>query len=233
MTKTHSFLWETHLHTAETSRCAENTAKEMMRACKRAGYHGVVVTDHFLNGYTVAPRNAPWQRRVDGMLKGYKAAKAVGDAIGLVVLLGCEFAYQGGDFLTYGVDEAFYRDQPDLADLSIDAYVQRVHAAGGLISQAHPYREAVYMPADVAKRWDIVDAVEVYNGSHATANRIWDDRALAMAREHSLLMTAGSDAHRISDVGTAAIAFDEAFDTDEAFLAALRSGVGEIIRNRA
>lgn len=228
-----AYKWETHLHTSESSACGQDGAAAMIRAAKRAGYHGVVVTDHFLNGNSAAPRNAPWQRRVDAFLRGYWEARAAGESLGVAVLLGCEFAYQGGDFLTYGVPEAFYRDQPDLADLDVDAYVTRVQTAGGLVSQAHPFRTAWYMPEHVAKRWDIVDAIEVFNGSHGSEHRAWDDDALTLAQEHGRLQTAGSDAHSVTDIGTAAVAFDTRFDTGAAFIQALRAGEGRIIRGKA
>lgn len=227
-----TYLWETHLHTAETSRCGHVPAAEMIAACKVAGYHGVVVTDHFVNGNNNAPPNAPWQDRIDIMVRGYKAAKETGDALGLVVLCGCEFPFEGGDFLAYGVGEAFFRDQPDLGDLSVDAFVRRVHDAGGFVSQAHPFRAAWYLPEKVAKRSDIVDAMEVFNGSHTEEEREWDHKALTLAQQFGLLQTAGSDAHHLHDIGTAGIAFDEPFDTEAGFLSALRAGLARIVRNR-
>lgn len=225
------YRWETHLHTQETSICGQDAAADMVDACKRAGMHGIIVTDHFVGGNSHASKAAPWQKRMDRMLRGYKAAKTRGDAIGMPVLLGWEYAYQGGDFLTYGLEEAFLRDQPDLADITIEEYVRRVHDAGGLVSQAHPFRQAWYMPSVVQKRWDIVDALEVYNGSHTEEERAWDDAALALAKEHDLLQMAGSDAHSVRGVNMGCLAFEQRFDTMEEFLAALRAGEGSVYRN--
>lgn len=226
------YKWETHMHTSETSRCGRNTAAEMVAAYHALGYHGVVITDHFLNGNNTAPPDAPWQKRVDIMLKGYKAAKREGDALGLAVLFGLEFAYEGGDFLTYGLEEAFLRDQPDLADLSIDEFVRRVHAVDGFVAQAHPFRAAWYMPPNVAKRWDIVDAVEVFNGSHPAEHRDWDDSALKMAMDYDLPQIAGSDAHSVEYAGTAGITFAEAFVTSGDLIAALHARQNDILRNK-
>lgn len=225
------YLWETHMHTSETSRCATNTAAEMVQAYRDAGYHGVIITDHFVNGYSTSTAPGPWHKRMDRFLKGYRAAKAYGDSIDMPVLLGLEFTHEAADFLTYGIDEDFLYDQKDLGGITPDELVARVHAAGGFISQAHPFRSAWYMPANVAKRWDIVDAIEVFNGSHRPENREWDDQALAMAQAHSLLETAGSDAHSIRQVATAATAFPEPFCTMDAFIAAMRGGYATIVRN--
>lgn len=226
------YLWETHLHTSETSICGRVRAAEMVAAYRRAGYHGLVITDHFLNGNSYARKKRPWQKRIDLMVCGFNAAREAGAALGMPILLGCEFSYEGGDFLTYGISEQFWRDQPDIADLSVDAYVARVHDAGGFVSQAHPFRAEWYMPPVVEKRWDLVDAFEVINGSHEKKRRSWDEASLRMAQEHGLLQTAGSDAHSLLQVGTAALAFPEPFTSEADFLAALRAGIGVPTRVR-
>lgn len=234
MTGKPSYLWETHMHTTETSICGQTPAARMVRAYHDAGYHGVVVTDHFINGNSHAGTMHGWTARVDAMMCGYRAAKATGNALGMAVLLGTEFSDpEGGDFLTYGLPEAFYYDQPGLDQLTIDAFARKVRAAGGFVSQAHPFRQQWYMPAHIDKRYDIVDGIEVFNGSHAHTQRDWDDKALALAERHGLIHTAGSDAHSLHDVATAALAFDAPFDTDAAFLEALRLGQGRVVRNRA
>lgn len=226
------YLWETHMHTKETSRCGRCAAARMVRAYKDAGYHGIVVTDHFLNGNSVPSKTAPWQARIDRMLKGYLAAKRAGEKLGITVLFGWEYYWQGADFLTFGLHEDFLRDQPDLCDISIETYIRRVRGCGGLVSQAHPFREAIYLPPHVEKRWDIVDAIEVINGSHAAKNRSWDEQAQALAKSHGLIQTAGSDAHSLDAVATAAVAFDTPFITDTDFVAALRANLGKAIRLR-
>lgn len=224
-------LWELHMHTSETSACGINTAAEMAARYKALGFHGMVVTDHFVNANCVMPKAAPWQARIDGLLKGYLAAKAAGDAIGLAVLMGFEYYNHGADYLTFGVPESFLRDQSDLCDIPLEAYVHRVRAAGGIVIQAHPYREAWYLPEDVAQRWDIVDAFEVINGSHGPMDHLeWDAKALETAARHGLIQTGGSDAHSVARAGMAATAFAERFDTAEALVAALRAGQGQAVR---
>ena len=226
------FLWETHLHTAEASRCGEADAASLVRAYKSAGFHGVVVTDHFFNGNSRARPHHRWQKKVDILFRGYLAALKEGEALGVAVLLGWEYAYHGGDYLTYGLDEAFLRDQPDLCDITLEDYIGRVQAAGGLVSQAHPFRSAWYLPEPTPKSWDIVDAFEVFNGSHSAADRRWDDNALDMARKHNLIETAGSDVHDLAGVATAALAFPEPFGSARDFLSALRAREGRVVRRR-
>jgi hypothetical protein len=45
------FKYETHLHINETSPCGRVTAEEAVRINRKAGYTGLVVTDHYFNGF--------------------------------------------------------------------------------------------------------------------------------------------------------------------------------------
>ncbi len=224
------YLWETHLHTSETSHCAKASAADMMRVYHAKGYSGVIVTDHFLNDSCLAPYGASWQKRIDVMLRGYLAAKEAGEAYGIPVLLGWEHTDQGGDYLTFGLTEEFLRDQENLCDLPLEVYAHRVHSAGGFLSQAHPYRETWYLPILVAKRWDVVDAIEVVNGSHQGREMIWDEKARVFAKAHSLLQTAGSDAHNAVGAAAAAMNFSVPIGSNQEFLSALRAGKGQPLR---
>lgn len=222
------YLWETHMHTAETSKCAAATGAEMAAAYAQAGYQGIVVTDHFLNGNAYRHEGEPWAARIGHFMEGYRAAKAAGEALGLCVLFGWEYYFEGGDYLTFGLSEAFLLDNPDLCEIDLVEYGARVHRAGGFISQAHPFREAWYIPPDAKQRVDVVDALEVYNAS--PHHDEWNAKAEALAAQHHLLRTAGSDAHNTTNAAMAAMAFDAPIVGDKAFLAALRSGKGRIVK---
>lgn len=226
------FLWETHMHTSQSSRCGRVDAATMIKAYYQAGYQGVVITDHFVNGYSAASRTAPWDQRMDTVFSGFRAAKLAGDSLGMVVLAGIEYYWEGADFITLGLPLSFYYDQSDLCAISIEEYARRVHAAGGFLSQAHPYREASYINGPVEKRCDLVDAIETINGSHAASEQIWNDKALMLSVQHHLLQTAGSDAHTLYSAATAALSFQTPPATEDEFLHALRAGEGRALRLR-
>ena len=46
------YLYETHMHTCEASKCARSTGAQMAQAAKEAGYTGVIITDHNWYGNT-------------------------------------------------------------------------------------------------------------------------------------------------------------------------------------
>ena len=215
-----------HLHTAETSRCGVSPAADMARACKAAGYDLIAVTDHFFNANIGSDPSWPWREQVDYLFRGYYAAKAEGDRIGLEVIRGWETFTDGPELLTYGLDESFLLANPDIARVPYAEYIRRVTDAGGLIVHAHPYRRAWYIP-DFTPDPDSVAAYEVYN--HQNKSPEYNRRALEEARAHGLLMLAGSDAHRVEDVAGGAMRFDRPVHSMREIFQALRAGDGEIV----
>lgn len=226
MTK-RGFYVQLHLHTAESSACGKSGGAEMARACKDAGYDLIVTTDHFMNANINCPKFASWQEKVDRLFAGYREAKAEGDRIGLTVLKGWETFTKGPEFLTYGLDEEFLLANPDIAKVSRTEYLRRIHAAGGWVTHAHPFRRAIYIPHFDPDPTD-VDAFEVYNGGNAEPE--FNQKALDMATRLSLVQTAGADAHSIGEVRAGAMILPQSVsDTDE-LLAALRDKETKIIR---
>lgn len=220
------FYVQLHLHTAETSRCGVDSAVDMVRACKDAGYDLIAVTDHFFNANIGCEKNLPWRERVDYLFRGYYAAKAEGDRIGLEVIRGWETFTEGPELLTYGLDESFLMAHPDIAELPYDDYIRVVSDAGGLIVHAHPYREAWYIP-DFKPNPRSVCAYEVYN--HQNKKPEFNRRALEEAKAEHLLMLAGSDAHFAKDVGGGAMRFSKPVHSMADIFRALREGDGQIV----
>lgn len=194
------YLYETHLHTSESSACAGSTGAEMARACKEYGYAGIFVTDHNWGGNTATDRRLPWEEWVDTFAQGYEHARAEGDKIGLDVFFGYEAGYHGTEFLIYGIDAAWMKAHPKLWEATVEEQYRLVHAAGGLVMHAHPYREAGYISElRLYPAW--VDGVEGVNAAHSNSRSLghtcpeFDQRAIAYARANGLPMSAGSDIH--------------------------------------
>ena len=104
------FKTETHLHTAEVSRCGKKRAFQMIRAYKEAGYSTVFVTDHFQMNTLDALGDISWADKVTIFLSGYYAAKCEGEKIGVCVLPGAEICFGGEDpnhYLVYGLTKEF------------------------------------------------------------------------------------------------------------------------------
>lgn len=220
------FYVQLHLHTAETSRCGVDSAVDMVRACKAAGYDLIAVTDHFFNANIGCPPGMPWPEKVEYLFRGYYAARAEGERIGLEVIRGWETFTDGPELLTYGLDERFLLENQDIASVPYAEYIRRVNEAGGLIVHAHPYREAWYIP-DFRPDPHSVPAYEVYN--HQNRLPEYNRRAYAEARAEGLLMLAGSDAHTVDGVRGGAMRFERPVHSMQDIFAALRRGDGTII----
>lgn len=208
MNKRFTFKYETHMHTSESSACGKNTAAEMMCAYKEQGYDGVFVTDHFLGGNTAIDPNLPWKDWVDAYMKGYEHAKAEGDKIGLKVFFGWESGFHGTEFLIYGLDKNWLYAHPEIAHVTPEEQYAMVHADGGMVVHAHPFRNHSYIP-EIRLFPEHVDAVEAINATHSNSNfyplknrsPLWDEQAIEYAVYHRLPLTAGSDTHSIAPCG--------------------------------
>lgn len=193
--------YETHAHTAEISRCAKMPAAQMVRQVKEAGYDALVVTDHFDPEFFDGCQRGPaYRSRLEDFFAGYRAAAEEGERLGLLVLPALELRNVFGmeDFLIYGLTQEELGEMDCPCFLPLNRTLSLVRQAGGLLFQAHPFREYLCcMPPE------LLDGVEVVNANprHDSHN----DRALAFARENGLLRVAGSDVHQLGDAGAAGI----------------------------
>ena len=226
------FLYETHLHTKETSRCGQTPAADIALQHKNLGFAGIFVTDHFATGYSHANTIVTWKKRVDILQSGYLAAKKKGDEIGLDVFFAWEYPYHSGDFLTYGLGADFLYAHKELLDFEPNrdfaGYSKLIHDNGGYIIQAHPFRLASYMPNGIAKLQEgLIDAIEVNNGSHKDSS--FNAQALKAAERLSLSMSAGSDTHGITMSGTAYMAFEHRLKDSRDFIRQMKEKKYELV----
>ncbi len=211
------FRVETHLHTSEGSACGQASGAEQARARKAEGYDAIIVTDHFFRGNTRPNRALPWEAYVDAFCSGYEHAKAEGDRIGLKVFFGWEENYGGAEFLIYGLDKAWLLAHPEMIRWTPEEQYRAVSAAGGLVIQAHPFRERPYLKGIHLYPHDC-DGVEGVNLSQP-----WEQnrRALDYARSFGLPVTAGSDIHTLSPL-LGGMIFPRPLDTIRDFIHAVR-----------
>lgn len=205
-----TILIDTHVHTSEVSSCGRVTAKDMVNYYKKAGYDGIIITDHYFDGYFESLPYDRWADKIDCFLSGYRAALEAGNQLGLKVLLGMELRFEGSldDYLIYGIDEKYLIENPELYKHSLESFRESIEGTGILIFQAHPFRSWVKV-ADPA----LLDGVEVMNGNprHESHN----DLAFSFASKHGLMMSAGSDAHQPEDVGICGIKIYEGISTSK------------------
>lgn len=200
------YLYETHMHTSQASKCARSSGREMAKAAKEAGYAGIIITDHSWYGNNCISSSLPWDQWVRAFCKGYEEAKSWGDENDFSVFFGYEANYDATEFLIYGVDKDWLITHPKIKDATIKEQYEMIHGAGGLVIHAHPFREAGYI-SEIRLFPEYVDGVEAVNAAHSCHlsqhhnNPEFDTRAREYARGHHLPMTAGSDIHDTSLLG--------------------------------
>ncbi len=229
------YLYETHLHTAESSRCAVCSGAEMAKACKEAGYTGIIVTDHNWHGNNCIHPSLSWREWIEEFCRGYEHAKEWGDTNGLDVFFGYEANYSGTEFLIYGVDKEWLIANPNIKEASIPRQYEMIHRAGGMVIQAHPFRKEAYIPK-VCLYPEFSDGAEGINATHSnhlstSHNQCeWDEMAIAYSLMHKLPMTAGSDVHSALLFG-GGVAFKRKLKSVKDYCHAILSGEDYLLTN--
>lgn len=165
-----------------------SSPEELIKAARAKGLDGFAMTDHntcdavryMLDKGLMRPDGLP----VDGFL----------------VIPGIEVTTADGHLLCIGAM------LPDLKGRSAREVCDRIHEAGGVAIPPHPYdlfragiREQVLNTLPI-------DALEVFNA--ATTLKRYNRMAFEYAQRRGLPMTAASDAHHFSAIGTATTMFD-------------------------
>ena len=135
------------------------------------------------------------------------------------VIVGEEIMTTQGELLVAFVKELVPARLPPLEA------IERLRAQGAFISVSHPFdwrRSGAWQTADLLAILPLVDAIETFN------SRCMEDKpnqmAEALAREHHLLGTAGSDAHFQWELGRGNLIVPE-FETPSALKASLSHAV--------
>jgi len=219
-----SYRYETHLHTREASACARSCGSQYIAVYKHLGYSGICVTDHFFNGNTAIDQTLGWEEQVNGFCLGYERAKAEGDRQGLSVFFGWEHAFQGDEYLIYGLDKEWLLDHREMMEWDQHTLFEQIDRAGGLMIQAHPFRERPYIK-EVNLHPYSCHGSEVINGQNTMACNL---RSEAYANTFALSPTCGGDIHTIEEASTIsqAMLFDEPLTTIHDFVDAVKAQRG-------
>ncbi len=201
-------------------------AAEGVRRYHAAGYDGIVVTDHYTEGFFGdMPADTSWRDKLDRYLTGWRAA--MWDAGGVLhdrpAAWSCVFAGSNNDYLVYGATPALLEAHPALYTLSSEVFSRFAKENGLWWAQAHPFR-----PGLTRCPPSCLDGLEVFNGNprHDSHNGL----AAAYAEEHGLTAIAGSDYHELPDLSGTGVRFHSEVTDNRTLLEGLRSGAFDIVR---
>ena len=76
------YYYETHLHTSPVSQCASAGVRETLEFYKSAGYQGVFITNHFLDGnLKVEARKMPYEEQIKFFFSDIEEGERIGAEI--------------------------------------------------------------------------------------------------------------------------------------------------------
>jgi predicted metal-dependent phosphoesterase TrpH len=186
-----------HTH-CEASPDSRTPVAEQVRGVRAARIDIVCATDH---------------NTIDGALRLRELAD------GFRVVIGEEVSSRDGEIIGLFLDHAVPRD------LSGEETMARIHDQGGVVVVPHPFsinRRYHMRRASLDRLRPHIDALEVFNAREAVF--LNNRSAAAYAKEHHILGTAGSDAHRAAEIGRAFVEMPDFTGRDD-FLNALKEGV--------
>ena len=168
---------EFHCHTCY-SKDSLLKIQDLLAVCQKKGLQRLVVTDHNTIQGALEAQTLDPQR----------------------FIVGEEIMTQQGELLAFFVTETV------LAGLSATETIGILRDQGAFISVSHPFdafRAGHWQPVDLLSLVSSIDAIEVFNSRCLLPQH--NRRANDFARQHGLLATVGSDAHTLSEVGSATL----------------------------
>lgn len=220
--------YELHVHTAECDLYATLGGAEIVRHYQDAGYHGIVITDHYFSLFYQWFQKDLTDRHqdiIDRYLRGYYAARNEGEKLGFTVLPGAEVRLDSSpnDYLIYGLEaEDFYRLPLLNRQENLSALIEQL-PEDVCVVQAHPFRDnmAVQNPEPLF-------GLETYN-SHTEPFR--NELARTYASHYGKAMTSGSDFHSEGDIAKGGILTSQAIASPKDLITVLHSGNYQLIQN--
>jgi predicted metal-dependent phosphoesterase TrpH len=186
-----------HMHTKYSFDCT-TTPQAIIRRCQKLGINCVAVADHgTVEGALRVKDIAPFR-----VIVAEEILTPLGEIMGM--------------FLTESIPSS----------ITVEEAFRRIKAQNGLVCLPHPFDSMRGINDrgfnEITRLLPQVDVVEVFN-SRAMRLGGSNAKALAFAKKHSMLQTAGSDAHTAGEIGHAYVEMPE-FDDLESFRQSLAQG---------
>ncbi|NLP48611.1 MAG: transposase [Clostridiales bacterium] len=219
--------FEMHTHTMENDPCSDVPADEMVKAYHKAGYEGLIVTNHYFcwmfEWFKKDLEGADHKGLIDRYLRGYRKAKAAGEELGMTVLLGIELRFDGtiNDYLVYGLEESFLYESPVLNHMTLTSFLD-IMPEDALLYQAHPFRDSM----EIAPPWQLF-GMETYNGA---TDPVRNNFAKMWAEDYFLKEISGSDFHRMEHLARGGLIFENEVKTNQDLISQLKAEQYSLIR---
>ena len=177
-----------HAHTSAISWCCRADARTVLNIARENGIDGLVLCNHYQELYV---KNGDADALAQSYVQEYLHTKELADAMGMPLFFGVEVTaklHDNAHILLYGLQPDFALRHPAMYEYPLAKLSSLVHAEGGLIVQAHPFRSGGHL-----QELSLLDGVEVnchplYEGTHCA-------ELMEIAHEAGLIVTCGGDYH--------------------------------------
>ena len=158
--KEYKYKLELHAHSNPASGCSEVSVPDLVALYAELGYHGVVLTNHFIYDYSTCMRGRSVEEGIEVWLNDYRAAVEEGKKYGLAVFLGAEirFTENNNDYLIYGLTERMLPEIYRLLPEGVEHFRKTYEMPDSVFLQAHPFRDGM-VEVDPA----LLDGIETFN----------------------------------------------------------------------
>jgi len=194
--------FDLHLHTSRHSPDSETDPFDLLKAARKAGLDGIVLTEH----------DYLWP---EAELDELRAADP-----GLVILGGIEVTGRGGDMLVYGITDTSTLPR----GIGWGELVREVHRQGGVAVAAHPNRWGQPFERVVRDSGAELDGIEVLSNNMDEELR---KQAQSLLKDYPQYAQLGnSDSHAPWSVGCCYTDFDAEIRSNADLAAAIRGKKG-------
>ena len=213
--KEYKYRTELHTHTAPASACSDYDPVELVQCYAGLGYDSLVICNHFYDGMRYYGAK---EKCISTYLQDYDRAAEAGASLGIHVILGCEirFSENINDYLLFGIDRSFLWDAYEYLRKGLAEFSENFRGENRVLLQAHPFRTGM---THVDPKY--LDGIETFNVHLDHNSRV--AQAARYAREHDMIVSAGSDCHHRGQEGFGSIRTKQPLCTSEDIAAVMRS----------
>lgn len=222
---------ETHCHSIFGSGCAKCEPQYIAEKYAKAGYGGIVLTNHYCKVCYDDYPGRTHRQKLDFYFSLYKKFENSCESFGLKSFLGAEVravtqVFEYKEFMLYGFDEKLFYDNPPLFRLDQKKMFEFAEQNGLFMYQTHPFRVGVNLGDP-----RFMHGAESFNGhiNHVNNNELAD----AFCGAFNLIKMSGTDYHDADQTITGGIIIPENVSEESQLVDYITSGKVSLIEDKA